>query len=201
MSRKLGLFSSAGEQLWLADTLNERSVITAVAADERYIFAADAGNRLVLRYDYQGNLLGGFEGKTGGKDLHGFIVPSANFDLDINEEGELWVVNPGKHALENYTPEGELRSYWENSSLKVDGFGGCCNPAHMTFLPDGSFVTSEKGVIRIKIHKPSGEFASVVAPPDLFTGDEKAPDVATDERGGIYVLDYERMIIRLFLPK
>jgi hypothetical protein len=198
---RLGLFADTGEQLWLTDTLDGRAVITAVAADDSFIFAADAGNRRVLRYDHKGTFLGSFEGKTGGKDLHGFIVPSANFDLDINEYGELWVVNPGKHALENYTREGELRGFWENSSLKIDCFSGCCNPAHIAFLPDGSFVTSEKGLVRIKIHKPSGEFASVVAPPDLFTMDGKAPDLAIDEDGGIYALDYERKIIRLFQPK
>jgi hypothetical protein len=156
---------------------------------------------MVLRYDFQGNLSGNFGGKTGGKDFYGFIVPSANFDLDINDDGELWVVNPGKHALENYTAEGDLRGYWENSSLKVDGFSGCCNPAHMAFLPDGSFVTSEKGLVRIKIHKPSGEFLSVVAPPSLFAKDGKAPDLAIDEQGGIYALDYEKRTIRLFQPK
>jgi hypothetical protein len=198
---QLGLFTATGEQLWLTDTLDQRAVITAVAADGRYIFAADAGNRMVLRYDLKGTLLGTFEGKTGGKDLHGFIIPSANFDLDINEYGELWVVNPGKHALENYTGEGDLRGYWENSSLKVDGFSGCCNPAHMTFLPGGSFVTSEKGLVRIKIHKPSGEFVSVVAPPDLFAEDGKAPDLATDENGNIFALDHEKKVIRLFQPK
>jgi hypothetical protein len=198
---RIGLFADTGEQLWLTDTLDGRTVITAVAADDKFIFSADAGNRRVLRHDHKGTYLGSFEGKTGGKDLHGFIVPSANFDLEINEYGELWVVNPGKHSLENYTSEGELRGYWENSSLKIDGFSGCCNPAHIAFLPGGSFVTSEKGLVRIKIHKPSGEFASVVAPPDLFTTDGKAPDLAADEDGGIYALDYERKIIRLFQPK
>ena len=195
---KLGLYSTEGEKLWLTDTIDQRTVITNIAVHGEDIFVADAGKRMVHRYDPKGNLLGQFEGKTGGKDLHGFIVPSANFDLDLNEDGELWVVNPGKHALENYTMDGELRGFWENSSVKIEGFSGCCNPAHIAFLPDGSFVTSEKGLVRIKIHKASGEFVSVVASPELFDDDGEAPDVVADEKGNIYALDHERKIIRLF---
>ena len=75
----------------------------------------------------------------------------------------MWVVNPGMHAFENYEFDGDLRAFWENTSMKIDGFSGCCNPAHFTFLPDGSFVTSEKGLVRVKVHKPSGELLGVVA--------------------------------------
>ncbi len=197
----IGLFSGNGEQIWLSDTINPRSVITAVAEKDPLIFVADAGNRVVHRYNMSGKYLDSFEGKTGQEDLHGFIVPSPYFDLKINDVGELWVVNPGKHAFENYTDNGELRSFWENNSVKVDGFSGCCNPAHFAFLPDGSFITSEKKIVRIKIHKPSGEFLSVVAPPEKFKEEGKAPDVAADEEGNIYALDYDRKIIRVFSRK
>jgi sugar lactone lactonase YvrE len=197
----IGLFSKDGEQIWMTDRINPQSVITAVAAKDQIIFVADAGSRAVHRYHISGRYLDSFEGKTGEADFHGFIIPSANFDLNVNEEGELWVVNPGKHAFENYTDRGELRAFWENSSVKIDGFSGCCNPAHFTFLPDGSFVTSEKGLVRIKIHKPSGEFLSVVAAPEKFKENGKAPDVTADENGNIYALDYDRKIIRMFVLK
>jgi hypothetical protein len=191
-------YSSGGEQLWSSESLGERAFVTAVAATEDLVFVADAGGRCVHRFSHTGEKIDSFEGKTGGKDLHGFIIPSGNFDLAVNREGELWVVNPGKHALENYTLEGELRGFWENSSLKIEGFSGCCNPAHFAFLPDGSYITSEKGLVRIKIHGASGEFLSVVAPPQLFAEDGKAPDVVSDEQGNIYALDHERKLIRLF---
>jgi len=194
----ISMYDASGERVWTCDPLGERTVITALAVNEDLIFVADAGGRCVHRFNREGSKIDYFEGKTGGKDLHGFIIPSANFDLDINAEGELWVVNPGKHALENYTYEGELRGFWENSAVKVEGFSGCCNPAHFTFLPDGSYITSEKGMVRIKIHKPSGEFQSVVAPPELFAEGGKAPDVVCDEEGNIYALDYENKVIRLF---
>ena len=110
---RMGLFNEAGELLWITDTINARAFITAVASKGRLIFAADAGNRVVRRYDISGKYLDSFEGKTGEKDSLGFIVPSGYFDLKVNNEGELWVVNPGKHAFENYTDEGDLRGFWE----------------------------------------------------------------------------------------
>ena len=110
------------------------------------------------------------------------------------------MVNPGKHSLENYTDDGNLRSFLENMSPEIEGFSGCCNPAHIDIMDDGSFVTSEKGVVRIKIHEPSGELAIVVAPPDKFKEDGEAPDVAVDEEGIIYALDYDKNMIRIFEP-
>lgn len=198
---RVGLFNNSGEMLWLTDTLTSRAYITAVAIKDQLIFVADAGNRVVHRYDISGKYLDYFEGKTGENDSLGFIVPSGYFDLKINPDGELWVVNPGKHTLENYTDQGELRSFWGNSSPGLEGFSGCCNPAHIAFLPDGSFVTSEKLIVRIKIHKPSGELQTVVASPDQFNENGMAPDIAADDNGNIYALDFDRKIIRVFAPK
>lgn len=198
---RIGLFNDNAEQIWISDTLGSRAIITAIATKNNLIFVADAGNRVVHRYDISGKYLDYFEGKTGEEDSIGFIVPSGYFDLKINPEGELWVVNPGRHALENYTDEGELRSFWENSSPEIEGFTGCCNPAHIAFLPDGSFVTSEKLIVRIKIHRPSGELLTVVASPDQFNENGIAPDIAVGDNGNIFTLDFDRKIIRVFTPK
>jgi DNA-binding beta-propeller fold protein YncE len=127
------------------DALGKNTVITALALKGGLLFVADAGNRRIVKCDAAtGSVLGEFEGKTSFESLHGFIVPSPAFDLGVNSEGELWVVNPGKHSLENYTDDGELRTFWENSSQDIYGFTGCCNPAHLALLPDGSFVTKNQ---------------------------------------------------------
>jgi sugar lactone lactonase YvrE len=197
----IALYSPEGEELWRSEPLDERAVITALALKNSTIFVADAGNRAVHRYTVEGKYVDSFEGKTRIEGNHGFIIPSPYFDLGVNPDGELWVVNPGKHSLENYTEDGNLRSFLENMSPEIEGFSGCCNPAHIAIMNDGSFVTSEKGVVRIKIHEPSGELSTVVAPPDKFREDGEAPDVAVDEEGIIYALDYDRNTIRIFEPK
>lgn len=181
----------------------ENSYITALAVSENEIFVADAGTRKIHRFSLAGEKLNEFEGKVNEDVLHGFIIPSPYFDIDINEYGDLWVVNPGLHTLENYTPEGRLREHWKASGPQTENFSGCCNPAHFCFLPEGYFVTSEKGLVRIKVYKPSGEFLSVVAPPNKFDDkiESQAPDIAVDSMGNIYALDFDRNVLRVFEKK
>lgn len=196
------VFDHTGQQLASWASLGEKAVITSLALKGDLLFVADAGQRQVVKFSAStGQILGHFTGKTEFETSHGFIVPSPNFDLAVNGEGELWVVNPGKHSFENYTDEGTLRTYWENSSPTIEGFSGCCNPAHLAILPDGSFVTSEKQLVRIKVHKPSGELEGVVAAPEKFTANGKAPDITVSPEGTIYALDLDKKMIRVFEKK
>ena len=181
--------------------LGERAVITNLAGMAERIYVADAGNRKVVIYNQEGEIQGAFEGKSESDAGHGFIVPSANFDLAVNDFGELWVVNPGMHAIENYSDDGRMRGFWESASFDIDGFLGCCNPARIAVMDDGSFITSEKGIVRIKIFDQSGRLKSVVAPPSLFKEDGKAPDVCCDSGGVVYALDFDLNEIRIFEPK
>jgi hypothetical protein len=199
-SAHVAKYSHEGELLQEWSDLGENTVITNLAILEDKIYVADAGNRRIVIFSREGELLGQFEGKTDTVDSHGFIIPSENFDLAVNSFGELWVVNPAKHALQNFSAEGRMRGYWQNSSIDIDGFMGCCNPARITVMEDGSFVTSEKGMVRIKIHDQSGALISVVAPPSLFKEDGKAPEVCADENGVVYALDFDKDVVRVFEP-
>jgi len=179
----------------------DSAIFTSLAVRDSFLYAADAGKRRVLKYRTDGTLLAAFDGKREPDALHGFIIPSPYFDLAIAPDGELWVVNPGNLALENYTPEGRLRGYWNKTGADINGFSGCCGPAQIAILPDGSFVTAEKGLVRIKVHRASGELESVVAPPQLFANGTHAPDLAVGSRGEIYALDFDRKMIRIFERK
>jgi hypothetical protein len=194
-------YSHEGELLQEWPDLGERTVITNLAIKGDKIYVADAGNRRIVIFDRDGEQTGEFEGKADSEAGHGFIVPSANFDLAVNSFGELWVVNPGKHALEDYSDDGRMRGFWESRSFEIDGFLGCCNPARITTMENGSFVTSEKGLVRIKIYDQSGKLLSVVAPPELFPGEDlKAPEVCADANGVVYALDFEKDMVRVFEP-
>lgn len=177
---------------------NDTSIFTSTAHSDHIIFVADAGKRRVIMYDETGKKKVEIGGETEKDSKHGFIIPSGYFDLAINNSSELWVVNPGKHQFQQYSLDGRLLGYWEKSSMKIDGFSGCCNPAHFCFLHNGDFVTSEKGMIRIKVHSPSGDLKSVVAPPSKFPEGIHAPDICTDEKGNIIALDFDLKMIRIF---
>ncbi len=169
-------------------SLGEKSVVTSL----------DAGNRIVWRFDDEGRLLGAFGRRNLGRGEPGFIVPSPYFDLALGRDGALWVVNPGRLRVERYEGDGRRTALWGRASLAVEGFGGCCNPSHIAILPDGSFVTSEKGLPRVKVYGPDGSLRSVVAGPESFRPDAVDLDLAVTPSGRILVLDPSRRSLRMF---
>ena len=205
------LYAAAGESVQVLDStgvkkaqwqdLGVDAILTSVAVGEKDVYLADAGQLIVWRFNKGGELLGRIGAKDPAKDIPGFVIPSPYFDLAVDADGFLWVVNSGRHQFENYTPDGRLRSFWSRSSMAIDGFSGCCNPSHFALLEDGSFVTSEKGIPRVKIHNVLGDLSAVVAGADQFDEDTVGLDLAVDESGRILVLDPKRRQVRIFTKK
>jgi hypothetical protein len=195
------IYSQKGQLKAKWDTLGTNAYITSIAAADQYIYVADAGNRIVWKYDRSGNILGRIGDKNELRDIPGFIIPSPYFDVAIDPDGFLWVANTGRHSLENYTPDGDFRSSWGTFSMTMAGFCGCCNPSHFSILKDGSFVTSEKGIPRVKIYNRLGELVSVVADADMFNEGTTGLDLAVDDNGLIYVLDPIQKVVRVFKKK
>lgn len=187
---------------------------TSIALWKDKVFVADFGNRFVVSYDTKGNPLRVIGRKDPDRNIPGFVIPSAHFDLAVTPDGLLRVANPGMHRIEAYTFDGDLEIHWGKASMGVEGFCGCCNPVDFAILPDGGFVTCEKGIRRVKVYDPRGEFVCVVAGPDAFAEEGKLDeaeqpgtrikgslDVATDSRGRIMVLDQRRRSVRIFEHK
>jgi hypothetical protein len=122
-------------------------------------------------------------------------------DLAMAPDGLLRVVNPGRHSIEAYTLRGELELSWGKPGSAIDRFIGCCNPAHFALRPDGGFVTSEKGLVRIKTFSWDGTFEAVVAGPDSFADGVDSVDVAADSTGRIVALDPNGARVRIFTKK
>ncbi len=171
---------------------------TSLLAMEQGVFAADARNKVIWHYDYNGKRIKAIGQRDMQKGKLGFIVPGPFFDIARGYADQLWAVNPGKHQLENYTIAGELRSSWRRVSVDIDGFCGCCNPVQIAILPDGAFVTCEKGIPRVKVHEPSGDLRTVVAGPDQFAEGTVIADVAVDSQNRVLVLDPVRKTVRVF---
>lgn len=177
--------------------LGKDAVVTCLSLTDKEVFVADAGNRLVYRFDRaSGQLLKRLGQKDPDKGVPGFIIPSPYFDLTVGPGNLLWVANPGRHQVQAYTFEGDYETGWGEPSAGIKGFCGCCNPAHFALLPDGRFVTSEKGLARVKIYSAKGDFEGVVAGPESFPKHRDNPaavqagiDVAVDSQGRILLAD------------
>lgn len=197
---------------WNAPAKN--ALLTSIAADAENIYAADAVNKVVWRFNREGVMINRIGAKETKRDIPGIVVPSPYFDIAMYSDGLLRVVNPGRHWIEAYTPQGDREWYWGKPSVKVEGFSGCCNPVSLAVLPDGGFVTCEKGLVRVKIYDADGNFVGVVAGPEELgqTGTirvcqspeqcgQQSFDAAVDAAGRIYVLDTQRGTIRVFKKK
>ena len=195
------VLDARGEKKASWERPDARSWITSLAVSADGVYASDFGLRTVLRYDKAGKLVGRIGARDKEKAIPGFLVPSPYFDVAVDPAGSLWVANTGRHRLENYRSDGSLVSSWGGESARIEGFSGCCNPSHFALRRDGSFVTAEKGLVRIKIHDPAGRFLGVVAGPKDFPGGITGLDVAADSKGRILVLDPSTSAVRVYVGK
>ena len=187
-----------------------KSLLTDIAVAGDSVFVADAGLRVVSHYSTDGALIGTIGQADPDRQMPGFIIPSPYFDLVIGPDEVLQVVNPGMRRVEAYNFDGELQSYWGQAGSAITDFFGCCNPAHLALLPDGRFVTSEKGIPRVKIYSPTGDLMHVVAGPRQLgvnaaaLGDargnqkERVFDVAVDGAEDVLVLDAQSQQVIVF---
>lgn len=179
--------------------LNQNSYITSLTLSDKYLFIADAGNKIVWKYNLKGEVLGSIASEDSSKNIPQLIIPSPYFDTLRAKDNSIWVVNPGQHILENFTTDGTLIRKWGESSPDVEGFCGCCNPTNIAMLSDGSFITSEKGYIRVKQYSLKGEFVGVVAGGEQFTEGTKGLDIAIDSNDKVFIIDTKRDKIRIFV--
>jgi hypothetical protein len=178
-------------------SMGEGALITSLTAGSGSVWAADAGNKLVWRFHDDGRLAG-ILGRDGPAGVPGFVVPSPYFDVAWGA-GALWAANPGRNRLERWSPEDDQRlGHWGAASMEIEGFGGCCNPSHFAVLPDGSLVTAEKGLPRVKVHRADGSLDSVVAGPRAFDPDAVGLDLAVDAQGRVVLLDPSIPALRIF---
>ncbi len=193
--------------------LEQKTAITAVVVAGDFVFVADAGQRVVWQYDRAGRRLGSIGKGDPDRQMPGFIIPSPCFDLVADADETLHIVNPGMRRIETYSFDGQLQSYWGNAGAALSDFFGCCNPAHLASLADGRFVTSEKGIPRIKIYSATGDLEEVVAGPEQLgvsaaaLGDargnqqERVFDVTADGEGNVLVLDGQQRCVVVFQHK
>lgn len=194
------VYDCTGKMLSRWNPVGGKAYLTSIAATKDAVFAADAGNRVVLKYDLGGRVVSLIGKKDSATGAPGFIVPSPHLDVAA-AGGAVWVSNPGMHDLELYGPDGKLKRAWGKASFAADGFSGCCNPTDIALLPNGKFVTSEKGIPRVKVYSAAGKFEGVVAGFETFKPDVVGLDLTTDAQGHIFVLDPSIKCIRVYVAK
>jgi hypothetical protein len=211
MGDHVEVYDRKGQRKAAWDAAGSKSYLTGMAVGENDLFVADAGQRVLLRYDRSGKLTKRIGEKDKERNIPGFIVPSPFFAVALAKDGLLRVTNPGRHRVEIYTVDGDLEQAWGKPGAAMENFCGCCNPIHLAMLPDGRVVTLEKGIPRVKVYAADGTFESVVAGAESFAENARVcgPDDCTvgglagavDEKGRIYILDLVANNVRVMERK
>lgn len=209
---KMTVCDSAGAVVSVWSDVPEGMLPTSIAIVGNHIFVADAVNKLLWKFDAAGRKTGVIGASDPARNIRGFKVPSPYFCVRMAPDGLLRVTNPGEHQIGAYTLDGDLETAWGKTSFAIDGFCGCCNPVSFDIFPDGSFVTCEKGLPRVKHYDSHGGFTGIVAGPEAFPEYLKAANAGTlplqgsgiyaaiDPLGRVLVLDPISGEVRIMTP-
>jgi len=193
-------YSADGQILKKWPVINESSYITSLAILMDILYVADATEASVYKYKTDGTFIRSI-GSRDNKDASTFILPSNYFDVAVDSDGAPWVANTGKHKLVHFDSEGILLSSWGETSSAVEGFCGCCNPSHFAIMKDGSFITAEKGIVRVKKYNSVGKFECAIAGPEQFKPGATGLDIVVNSENEILVLEPNGGKIHLFKSK
>ena len=193
----IATYTSAGKLLKEWPAFKKESYITSLAISETKMFVADAELQVVHEYKIDGTYIR----SIGSKDkvqADSFILPSYFFDVAVAPDNTLWAANTGKHKMVSFNSDGKMLSFWGERSSAVEDFCGCCNPSHFAILKDGSFVTAEKGIVRVKKYNQSGKFVGAIAGPEHFQESSTGLEIAINSENDILVLEPAVRKIHIF---
>lgn len=187
------VFAPDGKRTASWDASAPDAIPVSIALSETAVFVGEAKHGQVLRFDRNGQWV---------DSIPGFVLFSSPIlGMTVDAQQNLWVANPGGRELRRYDRNGVMDRQWSQAGRSIDRFSGCCNPVDIAIRADGSIVTSEKNIVRVKVVSPTGELVGVVAGPRAFDQDIENLDVAIDARGRILVLDPVQKAVRVFVEK
>ena len=197
LENHIATYSYAGELLKVWPSFKKESYITSLVIIGTKIFIADAELEVVHEYKSDGTYLRSI-GSKDKEEADSFILPSYFFDVAVAPDQTLWAANTGKHKLVSFDSDGKLSTYWGETSAAVEDFCGCCNPSHFAIMHDGSFITAEKGIVRVKKYSKTGKFECAIAGPDQFEASSTGLEIAINSENDILVLEPALRKIHIF---
>jgi hypothetical protein len=197
MPGRVEIFDADGSHAggFAAGADNKPADITAIKVFQKDILVADAAARIIRRYDANGKQLGiiGNKSKAGS-----FILPNKSLDIDIDAKGVIRATDTGRHQVTSWAIDGSpLGSFGKFGMSDPVDFVGCCNPVNLALAPDGTIVTGEKMVARIKVYQADGKLLAVIGP-EHFDPNCIHIHIAVDSKGRILAADPERREVKIF---
>ncbi len=206
LNNRIQVFDAKGQSQKQWEPVNGDAIISSIGSYGDDVFAADTGNRVIHHYKADGTYI---------KEFGEFVIPSLYFDIAVTGSDEIYAANCGKHRIECYRFNGNMKAWWGSFSMTdPEKFCGCCNPVSFAVLPDDQgFITSEKGFTRMKWYDTNGDLNGFVAGPQQFSRTQlnlermdtfTSPygiDIAVDSEGRVIALEPQKSEIRIFTKK
>ena len=194
---RVDLFSATGGHIggFAAGPTDKPADVTAVRLVGDAVLVADAAARVIRRFDLRGAEQGviGAQNKTGG-----FMLPNRNLDFDVDAAGVIHATDTGRHQVTSWTLDGtKVAAFGKFGMARLEDFVGCCNPVNVAVAPDGSIVTGEKMVARVKVFNKDRVLQAVIGP-EHFDPMCRQIHVAVDSSGRIIAADPERRTIAIY---
>lgn len=169
--------------------------VTAVRLVGGDVLIADATARVIRRYDLGGIERGliGARSKTGG-----FMLPNKSLDFDVDAKGVVHAADSGRHQVTSWSLDGTpVASFGKFGMAQPEDFVGCCNPVNVAVAPDGSLVTAEKMIARVKVYGADRALLAVIGP-EHFDPRCRHIYLTVESTGRIVTGDPERRTIEVF---
>ncbi len=194
---RVDVYSDTGARLggFTAGTRDKPADVTAVRFVRDSVLVADASARLIRRYDLRGTEQGviGAQNKTGS-----FMLPNGSLDFDVDAAGVIYATDTGRHQVTSWTLDGALvASFGKFGMARPEDFVGCCNPVNLAVARDGSIVTAEKAIARVKVFSQERALLAVIGP-EHFDPMCRHIHIAVDSTGRIVAADPERRTVAVF---
>jgi hypothetical protein len=194
---RVDLFDATGahDGGFAVGTREKPADVTAVRLFRDAVLVADAAARVIRRYDLRGaeqGLIGG-RNKTGG-----FMLPNRSLDFVVDAAGVVHATDSGRHQVTSWTLDGTMvASFGRFGMARPEDFVGCCNPVNVAIAPDGSLVTAEKMVARVKVFGKDRTLLAVIGP-GHFDPMCLHIHLAVDSSGRVVTADPEHRTIEVF---
>lgn len=167
---RIEVYDEKGHDVGGWQACSDDSDYCSLTVFESGVFATDASNKNVCKYNLDGTLARFINSPKG------FVVPSYSFG--ITHIGDtVYCSNPGRHVVEVYDSKGEYLRCFGKSGREEGAFSGCCNPVQLATTNAGEILTSEKGVPRISCYGTDGKFRSVLLNDKMLGGGHSAYDM------------------------
>lgn len=192
---QIEIFDPAGKRLGFWRDAVKLKRVTAIGFAGESVFAGDAADRAIRRFDRQGRWQ-----QDIGKDnnVNGFLIPNGAISFAVDARGVLHAANPGKHRVEQYGADGKLLGRVGRFGMDAPGFPGCCNPTNVA-VADHIYVTEKAGP-RAKVYDFAGNLLAVIAT-EPFDPNCRNMSIAVGAGGRVLVADTVKLAVFEFAPE